>query len=77
MGYLCCCCVKAPKALVTVQLDTAQDLHKQDLVGAGERYICPKEAVEVQDLYIALSKSAHSAFPNLAGLCLVIVITRG
>ena len=35
-GYLCCCCFRAPRAVVTVHLDTAQDLAKQDLVGAGE-----------------------------------------
>ena len=30
LGYMCFCCVGAPKALVTVHLDTAQDL------GAGK-----------------------------------------
>ena len=36
LGYLCCCCVRPPRAVVTVFLDTAQNLHKQDLVGAGK-----------------------------------------
>ena len=36
LGYLCCCCFRAPQATVTVHLDTAQDLAKQDIVGAGE-----------------------------------------
>ena len=36
LGYLCCCCFHAPQATVTVHLDTAQDLAKQDIVGAGE-----------------------------------------
>lgn len=40
LGYLCCCCVRTPRALVTVHLDTAQDLQKQDLVGAGADPYC-------------------------------------
>ena len=36
LGYLCCCCVRAPRAVVTVHLDSAQDLAKQDIVGVGE-----------------------------------------
>ena len=35
LGYLCCCCFRAPQAVVTVHLDGAQDLEKQDLIGAG------------------------------------------
>lgn len=35
-GYLCCCCVHAPQAVVTVHLDSAKDLAKQDIVGVGE-----------------------------------------
>ena len=38
LGYLCCCCFGAPKAVLTVTLDTAQDLQKQDVMGAG-RYL--------------------------------------
>ncbi len=35
LGYLCCCCFGAPKAVVTVHLDGAQGLAKQDMTGAG------------------------------------------
>ena len=35
LGYLCCCCYGAPQSLVTVHLDTAQGLVKQDIMGAG------------------------------------------
>jgi len=34
--YLCCCCMKYPQALVTVHLDRATGLEKQDLMGVGE-----------------------------------------
>ena len=37
LGHLCCCCVHAPQAVVTVHLDSAKDLAKQDIVGAGEQ----------------------------------------
>ena len=36
LGYLCCCCFRAPQATITVHLDSAQDLAKQDIVGTGE-----------------------------------------
>lgn len=35
-GYLCFCCWKKPQVLVTVHLEEAHDLKKQDLTGAGE-----------------------------------------
>ena len=37
MGILCCCCWKRPRALVTVHLEDAHDLKKQDITGAGQR----------------------------------------
>ena len=36
MGMLCCCCWKRPRALVTVHLEDAHDLKKQDITGAGQ-----------------------------------------
>ena len=36
MGILCCCCWKRPRALVTVHLEDAHDLKKQDITGAGQ-----------------------------------------
>ena len=35
LGYLCCCCVGTPQALVTVKTISAVDLEKQDMTGAG------------------------------------------
>ncbi len=35
LGYLCCCCVRSPQALVTVKVISAVDLEKQDMTGAG------------------------------------------
>ena len=35
LGYLCCCCVGAPQALVTVKVINAVGLEKQDMTGAG------------------------------------------
>ena len=37
MYYLCCCCMRYPQALVTVHLDSATGLEKQDFMGAGEK----------------------------------------
>ena len=37
LGHLCCCCVRAPQAVVTVHLDSAKYLAKQDIVGVGEQ----------------------------------------
>ena len=36
--YLCCCCMRYPDALVTVHLDSASGLEKQDFVGEGMSY---------------------------------------
>ena len=36
MGMLCCCCWKKPHALVTVHLEDAHGLKKQDITGAGQ-----------------------------------------
>ena len=35
LHYLCCCCTRYPDALVTVHLDSASGLAKQDFVGEG------------------------------------------
>ena len=36
LGYLCCCCVRLPQAVVTVKLECATELAKQDMIGKGE-----------------------------------------
>ena len=38
LGYLCCCCWKKPRAVVTVHLENAHDLKKQDITGAGDNF---------------------------------------
>ena len=35
LGYLCCCFWRRPQAQVTVHLEDAHDLKKQDITGAG------------------------------------------
>ena len=37
VGMLCCCCWSKPRAVVTVHLEDAHDLKKQDITGAGQR----------------------------------------
>ena len=52
LGFLCCCCYRAPTALVTVKLDAAQELEKQDLVGAGSySFLCVCVCVSVDCVY--------------------------
>ncbi len=36
LAFLCCCCFPQPRAVVTVHLDSAKSLEKQDIIGAGE-----------------------------------------
>ena len=36
LGFLCCCCVGLPQAVVTVKLECATELAKQDMIGKGE-----------------------------------------
>ena len=36
LGVLCCCCWRRPHALVTVHLEDAHGLKKQDITGAGQ-----------------------------------------
>ena len=38
-GVLCCCLWRRPRALVTVHLENAHDLKKQDVTGAG-MFVC-------------------------------------
>jgi calpain-5 len=40
VGVLCCCCWKRPRALVTVHLEDAHGLKKQDITGAGADPYC-------------------------------------
>ncbi|CAI8004166.1 Calpain-5, partial [Geodia barretti] len=40
MGVLCCCLWRRPRALVTVHLENAHDLKKQDMTGAGADPYC-------------------------------------
>ncbi len=35
LAFLCCCCFPKPTSVVTVHLDSAQGLEKQDIMGAG------------------------------------------
>ena len=37
--YLCCCCMRYPDALVTVHMDSASGLEKQDFVGEGMYHV--------------------------------------
>ncbi|KAL5506663.1 hypothetical protein EMCRGX_G008375 [Ephydatia muelleri] len=40
LGFLCCCCVGLPQAVVTVKLECATELAKQDMIGKGADPYC-------------------------------------